>query len=73
MTKNTHRPEDVANELGVSGKLVRAFLRRTFPRPIEAKGSTWVLSNEQRDAVIEHFAAKNPEAPKPELSNAPSE
>lgn len=61
MTKQTYfRPEQVALELGVSGKLVRSFLRRTFPRPIEAKGSTWVLTAEQRDATLEHFRAKNP-------------
>jgi hypothetical protein len=67
MSKSSYRPEEVANELGVSGKLVRAFLRRTFPRPVEAKNSAWVLSNDQRNAVIEHFAAKNPEGPQPEL------
>ena len=52
------RPETVANDLGVSGKLVRAYLRFTYPRPIEAKGTTWVLSNEQVNAVVDHFLAR---------------
>jgi len=58
--KKYWRPEELATELGLSGKVVRSYLRRTFPRPIEAKGSTWVLNAEQRDQTIEYFAAKNP-------------
>jgi len=64
MTNKTFRPEAVALELGISGKVVRAYLRRTFPRPIEAKGSTWVLSEDQAKQTREAFAAKNPEANK---------
>ena len=52
------RPETVANALGVSGKLVRGYLRTNFPRPIEAKGTPWVLTNEQANAVLDHFLAR---------------
>lgn len=52
------RPENVANALGISGKLVRGFLRQTFTRPIEAKGTTWVLTNDQTNATIDHFLAR---------------
>lgn len=52
------RPEQVANALGISGKVVRGFLRSTFTRPIEAKGTTWVLTNEQANATLDHFLAK---------------
>jgi len=52
------RPEEVASVLGVSGKLVRGYLRMTFPRPIEAKGTTWVLNGEQVNATIDHFIAR---------------
>lgn len=52
------RPETIANALGVSGKLVRGFLRQTFTRPIEAKGTTWVLTNEQTNATLDHFLAR---------------
>jgi len=52
------RPEEVANALGVSGKLVRGYLRMTFPRPIEAKGTTWVLNGDQLNATLDHFLAR---------------
>ena len=57
-SRETCRPEEVAAALGVSGKLVRGFLRVTFTRPIEAKGTTWVLTNEQAQAVLDHFLAR---------------
>ena len=57
-SRETCRPEDVAAALGVSGKLVRGYLRMTFTRPIEAKGTTWVLTNEQANAVLDHFLAR---------------
>jgi hypothetical protein len=54
----TARPEQIANALGVSGKLVRGYLRMNFTRPAEAKGTTWVLDNEQTNAVVDHFLAR---------------
>jgi len=50
------RPEDLARELGVSGKLIRAFLRAEFPRPIEAKNTSWILTEAQAEAVRARFA-----------------
>jgi hypothetical protein len=52
------RPETVANALGISGKIVRGYLRSTFTRPIEAKGTTWVLTPEQTNATLDHFIAR---------------
>lgn len=52
------RPEVLATELGVSGKLVRAYLRKTFTRKPEAKNTAWVLTNDQADKVREHFLAR---------------
>lgn len=52
------RPETVANALGISGKIVRGYLRATFTRPIEAKGTTWVLTPEQTNATLDHFIAR---------------
>lgn len=54
----TYRPEEIAIVLGLSGKLVRGYLRSTFTRPLEAKGTTWVLSNEQAQAAVDHFVSK---------------
>lgn len=54
----TYRPEEIANALGLSGKLVRGYLRSTFTRPVEAKGTTWVLTSDQAQATVDHFLAK---------------
>jgi hypothetical protein len=56
--ERTYRPEQLAEQLGVSGKIVRAYLRRTFTRPAEAKGSTWVVTGDQAKIVREHFLAR---------------
>lgn len=52
------RPEDLAKEIGVSGKVVRAFLRRTFPRKVEAKGTSWTVDAQVAKTTREHFAAR---------------
>jgi hypothetical protein len=57
-TPATIRPEALADELGVSGKLVRAYLRKTFTRIPEAKNTAWVLDADQADNVREHFLAR---------------
>lgn len=54
----TYRPETIATMLGVSGKLVRGYLRATFTRPIEAKGTTWVLTSDQAQETVAHFIAR---------------
>ena len=35
MAAKTFRPEELAEELGVSGKLIRAYLRANHTRPTE--------------------------------------
>jgi hypothetical protein len=57
-SRTTARPEEVATALGVSGKLVRGYLRMTFPRSPESKGTTWVLTNDQVGATVDHFLAR---------------
>lgn len=57
--KENVRPETLAAALQLAnGKALRGFLRMTYPRPIESKGSTWLLTNEQALATLEHFLAK---------------
>jgi len=55
---DTIRPEALADELGVSGKLVRAYLRKTFTRSPEAKNTAWVVTFEQAENVRKHFLAR---------------
>lgn len=54
----TVRPEDLANELGISGKIVRGFLRSTMPRDPQAKNTAWVLTAKQAATVREHFKSR---------------
>jgi DNA-binding CsgD family transcriptional regulator len=42
-TKN-YTPKDLAEELGVSPKVLRAYLRRNHTRNAEAKNTSWVIS-----------------------------
>ena len=53
----TYRPEQLAKSLGISGKVVRAYLRKEFTRPADAKNTSWVLSAAQAKKTMEHFKA----------------
>jgi hypothetical protein len=44
--KGSMRPEALATELGVSGKNLRAWLRRNHARPAEAKNTAWIIPAE---------------------------
>lgn len=59
----TYRPEDLASSLGISGKVLRAYLRRTFPRPASAKGSTWVVTAAQANACRKFFKGQRGVSP----------
>lgn len=54
--ESTYRPEQLASSLGVDGKEVRAYLRDVFERDPSEKGSDWMLTGEQAEAVIEQFS-----------------
>jgi hypothetical protein len=56
------RPEDLAKALGLkNGKVLRSYLRASFPRPSDAKGTTWVLTPKIVDSAVEHFTKRQPE------------
>lgn len=50
-----HRPEELAASLGLDGRRVREFLRESYPREAEEKGTDWLLTAEQAQAVLERF------------------
>lgn len=54
----TIRPKDLAEELGVDGKVLRSYLRANFARPTEAKNTSWEIDSDTAKAVREHYAAK---------------
>jgi hypothetical protein len=55
------KPEDLATELGVSGKRIRAFLRTEFPRKTDEKNTSWALTEKQAQAVRERFTPSEDE------------
>lgn len=58
----TYRPEQLAANLGISGKIVRAYLRQTYTRSPEAKGTTWVLNAKQATDTLAHFKSRQPKS-----------
>ena len=50
------RPDELAKELGVSGKTLRGWLRRRFPRAAAQKGKWWTLTGGQEAAARRQFA-----------------
>ena len=54
-------PKDLAEELGVDAKRIRAFLRQEFTRPGEAKNTSWFLSDEAAEAVRDRFTPSEDE------------
>ncbi len=49
------RPEQLAQELRISGRTLRGWLRETFPRPATDHGAPWVLTEGQVAAARERF------------------
>jgi len=52
------RPETLASELNISGKLIRAYLRANFTRKPEHKNTAWMLTPAQVKNVRAHFAKR---------------
>lgn len=53
--KKSYTPTELANELGVDPKRVRAYLRQEYTRDAEAKNTSWNLSDEVAKAVRARF------------------
>ncbi|HKO21095.1 MAG TPA: MerR family transcriptional regulator [Candidatus Eisenbacteria bacterium] len=52
------KPEELARELGVSGKTLRQWLREEFPRPKGERGKHWDLADEQVAAARRRFGQR---------------
>jgi transposase-like protein len=48
-------PSQLAKELGISPKTLRAWLRAVYPRSAAQKGTSWLLSLHQVQAARSHF------------------
>jgi hypothetical protein len=49
-------PKALAEEIGVDAKVLRAYLRKDFARPAEAKNTSWLITPEAADAARAKFA-----------------
>lgn len=49
------RPADVSEQLGVDAKQIRAFLRREFTRDATRKNTSWHLTPDMVEAIVDHF------------------
>ena len=59
MADNTEMtPKALAEELEMSPKVLRAYLRQNFTRTTEEKNTSWKLDAETVKAVREHYASK---------------
>lgn len=69
------RPEDLAHELGITGRQLRRWLRLAYPRDPAEKGLSWHLSVEQVAAARLHFAQqlRSNELPPIVASSKPSD
>ena len=47
MTCDGTRPEDLARELAISGKELRAWLRQRWPRAVPEEGREWHMTHAQ--------------------------
>lgn len=52
----TTTPKALAEEIGVSPKVLRAYLRRNHQRAAEAKNTTWVIPKNVADKARAAFA-----------------
>lgn len=55
-------PKALANELEISPKNLRAYLRREFPRATEDKNTSWRLTDAQIEAARIRFTPTEEEA-----------
>ena len=56
---NVVTPKMIAKQLGISPKVLRAWLRKTFPRPRGEKNTSWNLTPAQVKAAVEFFTAED--------------
>jgi hypothetical protein len=55
-------PNQLADQLDVNPKTLRAYLRKEFPRDAEAKNSRWEITKAQVAKAEKHFQASDEKA-----------
>lgn len=62
-TAKTYSPKELADELGISPKVLRAYLRKEHARTADAKNTSWVIptsvANDCRKAFAKNRASES--------------
>ncbi len=58
-TERTYTPTELARELDVDPKRLRAYLRKEHTRAIESKNTSGTISEDTANAVRAHFTPKS--------------
>jgi hypothetical protein len=69
-TMSVVTPSALAEELGITSKALRTFLRSTFPRDAAAKNTSWALDADAIAAARAKFAPEATVAPVPLAAQA---
>lgn len=64
MAARTYTPTELAKELGISPKVLRAYLRKEFARTAEAKNTSWVITTPVAKAARKAFAKNKADSAK---------
>lgn len=51
-----YAPKELAAEIGVDPKVLRDYLRKNHTRPIEAKNTTWIITEAVANKARKAFA-----------------
>ena len=55
-TTKTYTPKELATELGISPKVLRAYLRKEHTRNADAKNTSWVIPTPVANSARKAFA-----------------
>jgi len=54
-TKKTYTPKELAAEIGIDPKVLRAYLRKAHTRVAEAKNTSWIIDEATATAARKAF------------------
>ena len=60
---DTLTPAALAEEIGITPKSLRGYLRKAHTRPNEVKNTSWLIDAEVADAARAHFAKQKATTP----------
>lgn len=52
----TYTPKQLADELNIDPKKLRAYLRKEYPRTVEEKNTSWTIAESAAAAARKNFA-----------------